>query len=77
MFGDQDQGDWLVSARRGNLDLIVDIIDPEFGSPDYQDYLAHVGWEFGPRAQLSASFLASDDKLRLADVDRGERAAAA
>jgi len=77
MFGDNDEGDWLVSARRGNLDLIVDVIDPEFGSPDYQDYLVHVGWDFGPRARLSANFLASDDKLLLIDADRGERAEAA
>ena len=75
-FGDATQGDWLVSARRGNLDLIVDVIDPDFGSPDYQDYLAHVGWEFGPRSQLSANFLISDDKLRLVDSDRGEQATA-
>ncbi len=75
-FGDAGQGDWLVSARRGNLDLIVDVIDPEFGSPDYQDYLAHVGWEFGPGSQLSANFLISDDKLRLVDSDRGEQATA-
>jgi outer membrane receptor protein involved in Fe transport len=76
-FGDADQGDWLVSARRGNLDLIIDVVDPEFGSPDYQDYLAHVGWEFNSRAQVSANFLISDDKLSLVDADRGERATAA
>lgn len=75
-FGNDQQGDWLVTARRGNLDLIVDVIDPDFGSPDYQDYLAHVGWEFGPRARLSANFLVSDDKLSLADTERGERATA-
>lgn len=77
MFGDNNEGDWLVSARRGNLDLIVDVIDPELGSPDYRDYLLHVGWDFGPRAHLSANLLASDDKLLLIDADRGERAQAA
>jgi outer membrane receptor protein involved in Fe transport len=75
-FGDASQGDWLVSARRGNLDLIVDVIDPELGNPDYRDYLAHAGWDFGPRMQLSANFLASDDKLTLLDSQRGERATA-
>jgi outer membrane receptor protein involved in Fe transport len=73
-FGDERQGEWLISARRGNLDLIVDVVDPDFGSPHYQDYLAHVAWEFGPRARLSANFLLSDDKLSLNDVDRGEEA---
>jgi len=73
-FGGDRQGDWLLSARRGNLDLIVDVVDPDFGSPDYQDYLAHVGWEFGPQAMVSANFLVSDDKLSLFDDARGEQA---
>jgi outer membrane receptor protein involved in Fe transport len=71
-FGDQEQGDWLLAARRGNLDLIADVIDPDSGSPDYQDYLLHGGWEFGPRTQFALNLLVSDDKLILADVDRGE-----
>ena len=73
-FGADAQGDWLVTARRGNLDLVIDVMDPDFGSPDYQDYLAHVGWEFGPRARVSANVLVSDDKISLSDGDRGERA---
>lgn len=75
-FGDAEQGDWLVAARRGNLDLIADVIDPDAGDPDYQDYLLHTGWEFGPRARLSINALISNDKLTLNDVDRGESARA-
>ncbi len=75
-FGDDQQGDWLLALRRGNLDLIVDVIDPEVGSPDYQDYLLHGGWNFGPRMQLSANILASHDKLLINDNDRGEFALA-
>jgi len=71
-FGAEEQGDWLVAARRGNLDLIADVIDPESGNPDYQDYLLHGGWKFGPRMQISANLLVSRDKLILADPDRGE-----
>jgi len=71
-FGDQEQGDWLFAARRGNLDLIADVIDPEIGSPDYQDYLLHGGWNFGPRTQFALNLLASNDKLILADAERGE-----
>jgi outer membrane receptor protein involved in Fe transport len=73
-FGGGEKGDWLVAARRGNLDLIADIINPDIGSPDYQDYIVHGGWEFGPRTKLSANFMLSKDKLLLADVDRGENA---
>ncbi len=73
-FGEQQQGDWLLAARRGNLDLIADVIDPDYGSPDYQDLLLHVGWDFGPRARLSANLLASHDKISIADDDVGETA---
>ena len=75
-FGDKGQGDWLIAARRGNLDLIADVVDPEFGSPDYQDYLLHGGWAFSPRLQLSVNALVSHDKLSLNDEDRGEAARA-
>ena len=75
-FGDDESGDWLFSARRGNLDLIVDVVDPDFGSPDYHDILGRVGWFFNPRAVIRASFLYSKDKLSLLDLDRGEQATA-
>ena len=75
-FGEQGQGDWLITARRGNLDLIADTVDPEFGSPDYQDYLLHAGWTFNPRMQMSVNALVSNDKLSLNNVDRGEAARA-
>jgi hypothetical protein len=73
-LGDQGQGDWLVAARRGNLDLIVDIVDPDFGSPDYNDLLLHAGWDFGPLAEISVNALASYDKISLFDSDVGETA---
>ena len=75
-FGDGERGDWLAAARRGNLDLIIDIIDPEFGSPDYRDLLLHLGWEFGPLADISVNYLASNDEIKLADAERGEQARA-
>ena len=73
-FGSKDQGDWLLAARRGNLDLIVDVIDPDYGSPDYQDLLLHFGWDFGPLATISANVLTSHDKISLNDPDVGEAA---
>lgn len=75
-FGGADQGDWLFTARRGNLDLIVDVVDPARGNPAYQDYQAHVGWEFGPRSRVSFNLLFSYDKLGLDDPQRGEQAGA-
>lgn len=74
LLDDGGKGDWLFAARRGNLDLIADAVNPEIGSPDYQDYLLHGSWINGPRTQISANFLYSNDKLILADIDRGESA---
>lgn len=75
-FGGNDQGDWLVSGRRANLDLLTDIINPDYGSPRYQDYLAHVGWELGDHTYLSVNTLFSFDKISLAQTDGSEQATA-
>lgn len=72
-FGGDERGDWLLSARRGNLDLLVDAVNPDYGSPRYVDYLAHAGWQHG-RHYLSANALHSYDKISIADADDNERA---
>ncbi|HLU04915.1 MAG TPA: TonB-dependent receptor [Woeseiaceae bacterium] len=74
-FGGNDRGDWLVSGRRANLDLIADVVNPEYGAPRYQDYLAHVGWDIGGH-YLSGNALFSNDKISLAQTDGSERASA-
>jgi len=75
-FGGGDRGDWLVSARRGNLDLIADAVNPELGSPQYEDALAHVGWNLGSATYVSANLLFSYDKIALATSDKEETASA-
>jgi outer membrane receptor protein involved in Fe transport len=75
-FGGDDKGDWLMAARRGNLDLITEVVKPELGTPSYRDFLGHLGWNFGPRSQISINFLLSVDKIDLADKSRGEQATA-
>lgn len=72
-FGGDDRGDWLLSARRGNLDLLLDAVNPDYGSPQYADYLAHAGWQAG-RHYISANALHSFDKIFIADADDTERA---
>lgn len=67
-FGDRNRGEWLVSTRRGNLDYILDIFNPDYGGPQYQDLLTHVAWQWSDRTQVSANFLASHDKISLADT---------
>lgn len=65
-FGGGDRGDWLFSARRGNLDLLADAVNPDYGSPRYVDYLAHVGWLYDRHA-LSANALYSYDRISISD----------
>jgi len=74
-FGGGDRGDWLLSGRRGNLDLLLDAVNPDYGSPRYADYLAHVGWQAG-RHYVSANALHSFDKISIADAVGTERASA-
>lgn len=74
-FGDGD-GEWLASARRGNMDLIFDAVADEIGEPDYYDLHARVGRRLGERLALSANFLAFDDTLIAFDSDQEEEARA-
>lgn len=73
-FGGNDRGDWMVSARRGNLDLLADAVNPEYGSPRYEDVLAHVGWEWGERTYLSVNTLFSYDKISISEINESVHA---
>ncbi len=59
---DSGRGGWLVSARRGNLDLVL---KPEFGSPKYHDIFASFRYELSPDATLTANALYAKDKISL------------
>ncbi len=74
-FGGDGRGDWLLAGRRANLDLVADVVNPEYGAPRYQDYLAHLGWSFD-RHTVSANALYSLDKISLAQPDGSEQASA-
>jgi len=73
-FGGSDHGDWLITGRRGNLDLVADIVNPDYGSPSFEDSLLHVGWELGDKTYLSANALLSYDKVSLNEIDGSEQA---
>lgn len=69
--GSRGAGSWLFSARRGNLDLVI---DPEFGQPSYFDVFGEFAWELSPRARLSLNALYADDTIRLVlETDPAER----
>ncbi|MGB5347618.1 MAG: TonB-dependent receptor, partial [Woeseia sp.] len=62
--------DWLVSARRGNLDLVL---KPEFGEPSYNDVFAEIGINISPATRLSINGLvATDNVLAVTESDPSE-----
>jgi len=76
-FGGGDKGDWLVSGRRGNLDLVAEAVNPKYGTPRYQDAFLHFGWEWSERTYISTNALLSYDKISVNELDGTEIASAA
>jgi outer membrane receptor protein involved in Fe transport len=60
--GNEPDRHWLVSARRGNLDLVI---KPEFGQPSYYDLFGEFGFDLSPNATLSINALYADDKVEV------------
>jgi len=60
--GNEADRSWLVSARRGNLDLII---RPEFGSPSYYDVFGEFSYDVSPNATLSVNALFADDSVEV------------
>ena len=52
--------DWLVSARRSNLDLVL---DDDLGEPDYSDLFGELGIELAEGHRLSLNALHADDQV--------------
>jgi len=62
---------WVFSARRGNLDLVI---DPKFGQPSYFDVFGEFAFDLTPNARLSVNALYADDKVELVlETDPAER----
>ena len=74
-FNDGD-GDWLISARRGNLDLIFDVIKTDLGEPKYSDAYARLGHKVTDSLRVTGNFLVFDDEILLYDSDQEEEARA-
>ena len=66
-----DRGSWLVSLRRGFLDLLMERVmdDEEQLTPRYTDLFAATTFEIDERNSISARLLFSDDDLRLLVTD--------
>ncbi len=67
---DRGSGAWLVSARRGFLDLVMDLANEGRRlSPRYHDLFAKLRYEFGSSHRVSARFLYAGDRFLLRDPD--------
>jgi outer membrane receptor protein involved in Fe transport len=67
-----DDSDWLVSARRGNLDLILDALRTNRGKPRYFDVYGRLGHRFSDSLRVSGNLLLIEDQLRVQDNDLEE-----
>ncbi|MDH5454605.1 MAG: TonB-dependent receptor [Gammaproteobacteria bacterium] len=69
--GTRSGHNWVFSARRGNLDLVI---DPRFGQPSYFDLFGEYSIELSPHQRLSANALYADDQVELVlETDPEER----
>jgi outer membrane receptor for ferrienterochelin and colicin len=58
---------WLASARRGNLELLVDWLDRSLGSPKYDDVFARVGRRVSDHTTVYLGVHTSRDNISLSD----------
>ena len=63
------RGDWVVSARRGNLDLVTDWVNSEAGDPAYNDAFAQFRFEIDSDTELDLGLFAYNDDVLLSDFD--------
>ncbi len=68
--------DWLVSGRRGNLDLVIDLIDSSIGDPKYFDVYSRFGVQATNNLRVTGNVLLFDDNITLSDTDSEEQAKA-
>ncbi|MDH3441993.1 MAG: TonB-dependent receptor, partial [Gammaproteobacteria bacterium] len=60
--GMNDDKRWLFSARRGNLDLVI---DPKFGQPSYYDVFGEFAVDVTPNTTFSINALYADDRVKV------------
>jgi outer membrane receptor protein involved in Fe transport len=69
-----EQGEWVTSFRRSNLDLWYHALSDAPGSPMYSDAFGKVAYRVSDRLQVTAGMLYFTDELSLSAEDQEERA---
>jgi len=73
---DAGRGDWLLAARRSNLETLLDLANEDRGEPIYTDLYGRLRYQLNDALALTASALRFDDDLELNDTDFEETAEA-
>jgi hypothetical protein len=68
------RGQWLVSARRSNLDEVADLFDSHLGEVTYTDGFARVDYEWSPSTRGSLHTLLASDQAEINNTAETERA---
>lgn len=66
---DVDDGAWVASLRRGNLDLLHETSDKHIGRPTYEDAYAKGAFRVNERLRVTANLLYVGDDIFLAEPD--------
>lgn len=72
---DHNRGSWILSARRGYIDYVLKLADPENKiKPNYYDLFSKVRYQLGSRSVLAANFFYAHDNLEYKgdDLDIGD-----
>ncbi|MCK6372412.1 MAG: TonB-dependent receptor, partial [Gammaproteobacteria bacterium] len=67
-----ERGQWLVSGRRSNLDLLAELADSDVGKPEYFDAISRVSFALTDTATIFATALTSRDEVDANTSDETE-----
>lgn len=70
LFVDSGRNRWLFSARRGNLEQVLNVVNPDLGDPKYHDLYARYVREFDSGDFKVTVFNFKDDVIFESDEDR-------
>ena len=66
-LSDDQRTDWVASARHGNLDLLTNWLDPQWGNPKFDDAYLRVGRRLGEGVKVLAGVMMSHDNISITD----------
>jgi outer membrane receptor for ferrienterochelin and colicin len=66
------KGQWLVAARRSNLDEVADLVDSEIGEPSYGDAFGRLDYRFSDSTRGSLHVLVASDRAEVQNSQETE-----